>query len=361
MTQIAFDPNACYLVAPVVGLNVGPPVAMGMGDEFIFIRLSQFDDSIRHPLSTALARSFHSWGFGDGIAVPVNDPVLLLMTLVGPGQDVVGGGLTAGDLALALMQKKMVFGHASYVAWNRLTGRAVGAICNNGSWNPIEREITHVTPAISQQPPRDSWDSFLTGFISEKMDVLSTALAHNLSWERSARSAADDTHRFAFIWIAIESTIPEGERDEGSFVRRLALIAGAPRGADSKSIMADTAMNAIFDAHQNPHSRKWVSAIEEMYRFRCQIVHDGATTAASKAIDPLKVDWYFHLASFLNERLQYVLLEGIKAKVATLQLFWNSFAVNHLYSPNSRWITNGSFIDSVMITHDWQLSRLPAW
>jgi hypothetical protein len=361
MADLTFDSKACYLAVPLVGLIVGPPVAMGMGDEFIFIRLSLVDDSIRYPLSTALARSFQSWGFGDGIEVPINDPVLLVMKLVGPGQDVVGGALAACDLALALMQKKLNFGHASYVAWNRLTGRAVGAICNNDSWTPIEREITHVTPAISQQPPRDSWDSFLTGFTSDKLDVLGTALAHNLSWERSARSAADDTHRFAFIWIAIESTIPEGERDEGSFVRRLALIAGAPRGADSRNIMADTAMNAICGAHQNPHSREWVSAIKEMYRLRCQIVHGGATTAASTAIDPLKVDWYFHLASFLNERLQYVLLEGIEAKVATLQLFWNSFAVNHLYSPNSRWIKNGTFIDKVVIAHDWQRSRLPVW
>ena len=138
-------------------------------------------------------------------------------------------------------------------------------------------------------------------------------------------------------------------------------MAGAPRGADSQVIMADSAMNAVFQAHQNPHSRKWVDAIKEMYSYRCQIVHDGAHTAASTVIDPLKLDWYFHLASFLNERLQYLLLEGMTAKVASLQDFWNSFAVRHLYSPDSRWIRNKSFIDNVMINHDWQRTRLPVW
>lgn len=361
MTNLNLDPNACYLAAPIVGLIVGPPIAIGAGCECEFIRLSLFDESIRDPLSSALARSFKSWGFGDGTAVPVNDPTLLFMRLAGPGQDGVSGALTAGDLALSLMQKKLIFGHASYVAWNRLTGRAVGALYTNGLWSPIQKDTTHVTPAILQQPPKDSWDSFLTGYVNEKLDVLGKALAHNLMWERAARSAVDDTHRFAFIWIAIESAIPEGERDEGSFVKRLALVAGAPRGADSQIIMADPAMNAIFQAHQNPHVRKWVDAIKEMYSYRCQIVHDGATTAASAAMDPLKLDWYFHLALFLNERLQYLLLEGMAAKVTSLLDFWNPFVVRNLYSPDSRWIKNGTFIENVMIAHDWQRSRLPVW
>lgn len=361
MPQLNLDPNACYLAAPVVGLIVGPPIAFGMGSECGLIRLSLFDDSIRKPLSFALARSFQSWGFGDGTAVPVNDPPLLFMSLAGSGQDVISGALTAGDLALSLMQKKMIFGHASYVAWNRLTGRAVGAIYTNGLWSPVQKETTHVTPAIVQQPPKDSWDLFLTDYVSEKLDVLGKALAHNLLWERAARSAVDDTHRFAFIWIAIESAIPEGERDEGSFVRRLSLVAGAPRGADSQIIMADTAMNTIFQTHQNPHLRKWVDAIKEMYSYRCKIVHNGATTAASTAIDPLKLDWYFHLALLLNERLQYLLLEGMAAKVTSLHDFWNPFVARYLYSPDSRWIKSKSFIDSMMITHDWQRSRLPVW
>lgn len=92
MPQLNLDPDACYLVAPIIGVIVGPPVTIGLGRECALIRLSIFDDDIRNLLSNALGRSFQSWGSGDGHTLPVNDPPLLLMTLQDLTPESVGGG-----------------------------------------------------------------------------------------------------------------------------------------------------------------------------------------------------------------------------------------------------------------------------
>ena len=67
MSVLQLDPNSCYYAAPVVGLMVGEPLAIGMHGECHLIRASHLEANTRQGLLSALARSLQSWGFDLGL------------------------------------------------------------------------------------------------------------------------------------------------------------------------------------------------------------------------------------------------------------------------------------------------------
>lgn len=220
------------------------------------------------------------------------------------------------------------------------------------------REFTtnDLSHALKRQVPL--WDDFLSKILQEKIsNDIEKALLANLEWEREAKQSAHVTHRFAFEWVALESGMIRGECAVGNFVRRLGLLAAAPSRADSKIIQNTPPIKAIFDKYRNPHKKIWVKSIEEMYRYRCNILHDGVTEVTSINIDPLKVDWFYHLAKHLNVRLQRLLQSAIDNNLSTLDDMWNKHAINFIYSATDDSWVNPKPLTVNLITFDCSKGR----
>jgi hypothetical protein len=348
------------LAVPVVGVIVGPPLAFGQVNEIHLLRLSFFQEPEQSRLRDQLTSSFESWGFMQAVDLTLKDPQLLVVPLVDDQAKTIKQALVQCQIAMCVLKKKLCgFGHVRLVEWDRRNGVAVGAVGTDGVWRAMERPASFCPPAIVRQPPKDYWDWFLSITLRDGLSALGQALLAHLSWARDAEQSDNDSHRFAFMWIALESAMLDGERNEGCFVRRLGLLAAAPRGADSRIIMNSPAMKAVFDAQQNPHSNLWVSVIKEMYAYRCAIVHDGAMDATTVTLDPMKLDWFYHLTAHLSAVLERVIVEGMIAGLSTLEDLWNGFAIGYLYSAGSHFVKTGTFVDKVFIVHDWATTRLP--
>lgn len=363
--MIDLSKSKTWLALPIIGVIVGQEITIGNNDEIKFIRLSQpeeDDQTLLSGLSEKLIESFQSWEVDSSNNLLLNKPQLLLIPIVNLSPDTIRNALIYSDLALTLLYKKSYgFGLPQFVQWDRRYGSAVGAVYNNTAWEPLLRPSKIPTPVI-RELAKDDWDELLSKLLQAQLNnEVEQALLANLEWEREALMSPHDTHRFAFEWVALESGMINGERGEGDFVRRLGLLAAAPRGADSQIIRGNPATKAIFDNNPNPHSNIWVRSIKEMYHYRCNILHDGATEATAISIEPLKVDWFYHIAKHLNTRLQKLLQCAILNNVSTLKDMWDSYAVNFMYSPGNQWVEGGTqrFIGERLITFDWLKGRFP--
>ena len=332
--MIDLSTSKTWLALPIIGVIIGSEITLGNNDEIKIVKLSKLTQCLQKNLQEKLKESFKSWGITNSYDSLLNNPQLLLVSIQDSTPKTIRNSLIFCDLGLALLNKKLYgFGQPQLVCWDRLNGSTVGAIYQNGHWQALSRPNKNCPPAITKLP-KDYWDDFLSKILQGKIsNDIEKALLANLEWEREAKQSAHDTHRFAFEWVALESGMIRGERAEGDFVRRLGLLAAAPGGADSKIIQNDPNLKAIFDKYRNLHNRKtWIKSIQEMYHYRCNILHDGASEVTSINIDPLKVDWFYHLAKHLNVRLQKLLQSAIDKNLSTLDDMWNKHAINFIYS-----------------------------
>ena len=356
--MIDLSTSKTWLALPVIGVIIGSEVTLGNNDEIKIIKLSKLEECLQQQLNEKLKESFESWGLTDSYDSLLNNPQVLLVSIQDSNSKTIRNSLIFCDLGLALLNKKLYsFGQPQLVCWDRLNGSAVGAIYQNGHWQALCRPNKNCPPAITKLP-KDYWDDFLSKILQVKIsNHIEKALLANLEWEREAQQSAHDTHRFAFEWVALESGMIYGERAKGDFVRRLGLLAAAPRSADSKIIQNDPNIKAIFDKYPNPHSKTWITSIQEMYDYRCNILHDGATEVTSINIDPLKVDWFYHLAKHLNIRLQKLLQSAIDNNLSTLDDMWNKHAINFIYSATDDSWVNQKSLTVQLITFDCSKGR----
>ncbi len=347
-----------WLALPILGMIMGKTITLGDSDEIRIIQLSHLDKGCQTQLSEKLIESFASWGLDYSNDLLLNKPQLLLISIDDSSCDTIRDALIYSDLALTILNKKLYgFGLPQFVQWDRRGGSAVGAIYKNSTWKPLLRPSQTLNPAI-RNLEKDSWDGFLSKLLQSQLNSeIEQSLLSNLQWEREALMSPNDTHRFAFEWVALESGMIEGERSKGDFVKRLGLLANAPRGADSLTIMKNPAIFAVFHANQNPYSNTWKDLIEEMYECRCNILHEGATEVTSIEIEPLKIDWFYPLAKYLNARLQQLLQYAISQNILTLKDMWNFHAISFMYSKENPWIEAKN--DGNLVKFDWSQRRYP--
>jgi hypothetical protein len=111
-------------------------------------------------------------------------------------------------------------------------------------------------------------------------------------------------------------------------------------------------MKNIYDKNPNPFHKEWVSAISEMYLYRCAIVHDGATDTSSLVIDDKKLMKFYLLTCLLNTRVKLLLINAIEHLVTDKLIFWDDFVPKSLYSDDNIWVKNGTLNDTVFIKLD---------
>jgi hypothetical protein len=153
--------------------------------------------------------------------------------------------------------------------------------------------------------------------------------------------------------------LPNGECSEAEVVRRFSLVAFSSAGADSQVIRNNPAYKAFSDEHPNPHNREWRKAIGEMYRFRCAILHDGATDLNSLDISPQKIQWFYQLAKLLLAWVQALAIESLKSNGMELGTFWSSFVLDYLYSERNQTVNGDLARSDKLFTFDWENNVWP--
>jgi hypothetical protein len=356
---IDLSQNENWVAFVITGIITAPVIPLGAGPDMYVLRESHFAKTNVHSLSQALKESFEDFGFEASKNISLNDPKLLLIPVTDSTEEAIKNALIVSDMALALLNKKYFSAKARFLNWDRRAGRAIGAACNKGVWRPVLRGNESAGPAIVRATEYDFWDWFLSAALRNQLSELGEALYKCIEWERESQFSSHITHRFAFRWVGLEAMMPRGECQEHALVRRYSLIIGAPRGADSKIIMGSQSTKEFFELHQNVHARKWVKAIEEMYRYRCSILHDGSSDLNSNDIDRRKVDWFYHLTRTLSTRVTGLAVNALIEKVEKIDDFWNGYVTEYLYSARNHWAVNGTFLQDRLIDFDWENERYP--
>ncbi len=308
----------------------------------------------------ALGQSFDSFGLRADLDVTYSHPKVLLVPLSEASDLAVKNALLVSDMALAFFNKKYFSAKARFLNWDRRIGVAVGAHGNKKrGWTPILKPAQMLGPAIVKPIKKDFWDWLLAAYLRGKLPELADRLVKCLEWERESAFTPHITHRFAFLWIGLESMMPISECDQGALVRRYSLVAFAPRGADSRKIRENPAMRALLEQHPNPYGRKWVKAIEEMYRYRCAILHEGSTDLNSIEITPRKLSWFGHLAKHLLTRVEGLAINALVDQETDVGVFWSDYVLRYLYSDRNHWLKNGTLLGSHLIGFDWEKADYP--
>lgn len=343
----------------ITGIVTAPLIPLGLGPVMYVVRESHFEQAKIDGLSNALQDSFENFGFEASKNISLNDPKLLLIPVEDLADETIKNVLIVSDMALAFLNKKYFSAKTRFLFWDRKSGHAIGAKCNNGKWEPILKSAESFGPAIVSAIEADFWDWFLSSSLKDNLCELGTALYKCIEWERESQISSHITHSFAFNWVSLEAMMPKDEYQESYLVRRLSLIIGAPRGADSKKIMSAERTKIFFDSYKNANSKKWVKAIEDMYRYRCAILHNGSSDLSSIDINPNKVDWFIHLTRTLSTRLTEIAVNALIDGVETLDDFWSEYAIDYLYSDKNKWAKNGFHFQDNLINFDWESEKYP--
>jgi hypothetical protein len=344
-----------WLAVPIVGIFLVNEVSVGTTNQVSLLRASKLDHPLKDELLRALQNSIQDWGL---TGATIQDVHVLFMPLSDTSPNTIRTSLINGKIALSILSRKLfMVACPQYLLWDRQQGCAVGAVYQDNKWEAIRRPLPSGFTLVKSLP-KNFWDIFFDIILKGGVDEVHQALLSNLEWERASLESSHDTHKFAFEWIALESGMMRGERDEGAFVKRFSLLAAAPSQYYWTKIQKDPSAKLILDGNKNPYTKEWQKAIKEMYKYRCAILHDGAVDTTSVVIDTMKVDWFWHLAEHLNARLVLLLVDAIIKNIHTLNDVWESHAVNFMYSPDNHWIQTKTFIDKFIINHDWKKSKL---
>ncbi|MDF3918502.1 hypothetical protein P3W43_06495 [Salinicola salarius] len=348
-----------WMAIAITGLIDAPIIPLGAGPDMYILSERHFKNAKRDDFSLALKESFEDFGLEASEKLTLNDPKLILVPLTDVSEEIVSDALKIADMALACFNQIYFPSRARFIKWERRSGKAIGVTCTKGAVSAIRSGFNLTGPAIVKPVEYNFWDWFLASSLRGQLPELGKALYKNMEWERESQNSSHITHRFAFNWVGLESMMPNGECQEAAMVRRYSLVMGAPRGADSKSILANPEQARFFEKYKNSHSKQWVRAIEGMYRYRCAIFHDGSSDLNSEDIDSKKIDWYYHLSKTLSTRVNRLAVNALIDKVDTIDDFWNSYVIDYLYSERNHWATNGTFMQDLLINFDWENEKYP--
>ena len=359
MSEINLSKHDNWIALVINGVISAPVIPLGDGPDMYILRESHIVNAKLPGIKEALKESFEDFGFEASEKITLNDPKLLLVPVTEITDGAVRKALIIADMALAFFNRKYFSARAQFLNWDRKKGRAIGITYANGALAPIKSNFSYAGPAIVQAVEHDFWDWILAASLRNELPELGQALYKCIEWERESQFSSHITHKFAFNWVGLEAMMPKGECQESALIRRYSLIVGTPRGADSKIIMADDLKKNFFEENINKNSKPWVKSIQEMYRYRCSILHDGSSDLNSDEIDPKKVDWFYHLAKALNFRVTGLAVNALIDKVETIKDFWENYVVDYLYSQKNHWASNGIFHQDRIIEFDWENGTYP--
>jgi hypothetical protein len=357
MTEIKLTQHEHWAAFAVTGLITAPVIPLGEGPDMYLAPGTCFGEASE--FLRALHQSFDSFGLKIRNDITFTHPKVLLVPLTDGSDIAVKNALMAADMALAFFDKKYFFAKARFLNWDRRSGAAVGTTYANGEWKPIVKPPQMAGPGIVRHTGKDFWDWFLGASLRNQLPELGERLFKCLEWERESEFSPHITHRFAFLWIGLEAMLPVGECDEGAVVRRYSLVAFAPRGADTRVIRDDPAMRSFFEQNPNPNAKKWAQVIQEMYRYRCAILHDGSTDLNSVEINPKKIEWFYQVAKHLMTRVEGLAINALIDKEKEIGSFWSSYVLSYLYSSRNHWLSNGTLLRDDLITFDWENTKYP--
>jgi len=337
----------------VTGVIYVPVIPLGHLPDLYLVPASFFktDPSFKAALTESLS-SF-------GLAEKQHDARIelrqyLLIAIQDCSEKVIRDALAMSDMVLAMFSKKAEIARMQFLHWDRRSGQAIGVVREDGIWRPILHQNRNDGPAIVIPPAPDFWDMFIGNALRGSLSELDGRLFTCMEWQREAEFSPHIIHRFAFLWIALESMLPDGECSEAAVVRRFSLVAFSPAGADSQIIRGNAAYKAFADEHPNPHNREWRKAIAEMYRYRCAILHDGATDLNSLDISSQKIQWFYQLAKQLLVWVQTLAVESLKSNEPDLANFWSDFVFSYLYSERNQNVKKHLARSQKLFAFDWE-------
>lgn len=360
MNVINLSEHKHWAIFVITGIISAPVIPLGLDQEMYILRKSHFTEPDILELDKALKESFTDFGIEISSDFVFNDPKLLLVSLTDGSKEAIKNALIVSDLALGIFNRKYFSARARFVSWDRRAGKALGAVLSDGSWGGILQSRGQVGPAIAGAIDPDFWDWFLSAYMRDQLSELGEALLRAIEWEREAQRSSHITHRFAFNWVGLEAMMPLGEYKQASIIRKYSLIAASPGGADSQIIRKQASTKLVFDSYPNANSSRWRNTIEEMYQYRCSILHQGSSDLSSAEIISEKVDWFYHLSRWLFDRVTGLAIQALIKEVKTVKDFWDLFVIPYLYSRDNQWLKSGVFIDDHIITFDWETARYPS-
>lgn len=343
-----------WVAFSVTGVMSIPACGLGLGPDIYLLPVQNNSGDGTGPLCKAVEESFKAFGISDHRPLTLGTVKIILIPMLDVSEYGVKIALMVADMALSIFNKKVFSARARLVEWHRKDGVAVGAIIDRSEVAVIKPKGKSAGPALLQSPDLDAWDVFLHQTLTGTLSPLGTALRKCLEWEREAQQTANITHRFAFLWIALESMLPRAEKDGPGCGKRLSILTGSPSGYYSKILREDQCKSSFISSYTNPHGKSWRNAIDEMYRYRCEILHEGGTEFSSDNMDPLKVDWYAKLAGALCVRLTGLAITALGEQIATVEEFWDKFVPEFLYSSKNHWFDTGVFFQQHIINYEWQ-------
>ncbi|WP_236170160.1 hypothetical protein [Pseudomonas parasichuanensis] len=359
--MVVIDINASkkWVAFAVTGVLGVPPVGLGLGPDMYLIQDQKRPEAGMDQLFLAVDESFRSFGITDQLPLTLGFTKVLLIPMKDVSAEGLKVGLMVADVALAVFNKKVHMARTRLINWNRRQGEAVGAIFEEGQWRPIAAKNTAMGPLLRYDPGVSHWDKFLHDTITGQLTPLGAALGKCMSWDRESQRTANINHRFAFSWVGLESMLPSGEKDGTGAGKRFPLLIGVLSKYYSKVVHQNESLKAFHAANSNPVGKKWKSVIDDMYRHRCEIFHEGGTEFLSDLIDPLKADWHSKLADFLCDRLVSLAGLAFAQGIESVEVFWDSYLLDFLLSDSNQWVRTGVFFGEHIINFDWKSGVYP--
>jgi hypothetical protein len=359
MLVIDINRSEKWVAFAVTGVLSIPPIGLGLGPDMYLIQDQKDSNSGTSQLFSAVEKSFENFGVTDHIPLTLGFIKVLLI----PMKDITDYGIKVGlmvaDLALSVFNKKVAMARARLINWHRRDGVAIGAIFEKGKWTAIKNNNTAMGPGLRWDPGTSYWDKFLHEHLLGTLTPLGKALSKCMSWDRESQQTANISHRFAFSWIGLESMLPVGEKDGPGAGKRFSILVGAPGKYYSKKINENESLREYLAATSNPHSKRWRGLIDDMFRYRCEIFHEGGTEFTSDTIEPLKADWYAKVADFLCDRLVTLGGMAFNDNVNSVEEFWETYVLNYLLSSNNNWKKTGVLFGEHLIEFDWSSGLYP--
>ncbi|WP_434627932.1 hypothetical protein [Pseudomonas sp. Z6-14] len=359
MLKIDINRSEKWVAFAVTGVLSIPPIGLGLGPDMYLIQDQKKPGSGTSELFSAVEESFYEFGVTDPTPLTLGFIKVLLIPMKDVTENGIKVGLMVADLALSVFNKKIAMARARLINWHRRDGVAVGAIFEHGKWCSLKTRNTAMGPGLRFDPGISYWDKFLHDHIVGKLTPLGKALSKCMSWDRESQQTANISHRFAFSWIGLEAMLPPNEKDGTGAGKRFPILIGVPGKYYSKKINENEILRNFLAINSNPDAKNWKDAIGEMYRYRCEIFHEGGTDFTSDTIEPLKADWYAKVADFLCDRLVTLGGMAFNDNVNTVEEFWDSYVLQFLLSPNNHWNASGVFFGGHLIKFDWSSGVFP--
>jgi Apea-like HEPN len=354
----------------VEGAFIGEALRVGAGKSLVLL-LSLSDVSpgseqhsdIQNRIASALDESCKKWEYLPQMG-QMSNPLLALIPIEADSKQERQGAIARAERALDILHFRTRAAFSNYlrlVAHHAEDGSGVGVLISpDFSIRSLPGPARLVPPAIRFGYPVDLFDK-MVGKIGDDLDLteIEAALLNVLAWWRRAKQETNPTYKFAFLWFAIESGIPTSERDEGSFRRRIGMLAGYPTDADVSLVEGNPKAAGIYQNRDFEAGRTLRALIKSAYRMRCDIVHQGASHTSALAanladLEQVATLFSYHLVPTLASTLTLAVSRGI-SDVADA---WANCAVDVVFSQSRG---KEDYAPRFLANFDLESSRLFRW